>query len=875
MSDPRHERACEIFNDVCDLPPREREEALERVCGGDPELRSAVRALLSGDAHGASVLPSAAPGAGAEGPAVPERIGRYRCLRRIGAGGRGVVYEAEQESPRRRVAVKVLASSFAGEEVRRRFEHEAQVLGRLKHPGIAAVYEAGTFDAGSGPQPFLAMELVEGRPLLRHAEEAGLDRRARVELLVRICEAVEHAHGKGVVHRDLKPGNILVEAAGQPKILDFGVARASGADLRASTLATRTGDLLGTLPYMSPEQVGGDPSLLDARSDVYALGVIAFELLAGRLPYDVARWTVAEASRAILEEEPTRLSSVDRSLAGDLDTVVAKALEKEKERRYASAEDLASDLRRFLRDEPVRARPPSLAYQVAKFARRNRRLTAALAAIVVTSVAGGVVGLALHFQSRANFWRAEKAEGEWRDAAQRAQRKALFAERVTQFVSDLFQVSDPSGQRGAEVKAIELLERGRGALLSGLEEEPELRAALMRTVGRVEHNLGKFEAAKGDLERAVALLRETPGSDPLELATCLFGIGEAEHYLRRTAEARPFYEEALALRRRHLPPDDPELARSLDILARLHRDEGDLARGRALALEAGDMRERNPSTSRLDRSESLQTLASLAYFEGRVEEAEDLFTRCQTMREEGGAALAFRVPEILHSRARVASARDDRPGAEKLLLESCRRAEAVFGPRHPFSAYGFVTLADLYVDQRRFEEAEARLDDAEAVLGPESPLRANVLLSRATLYSRTGRSADAERAYEGAVSAFDGARDDLAAAVARSSLAVHRMQGRKFAEAEAPLRESAEILAARYPTYPERPRVVANLALCLLEIGRFEEAERLGLEAVEVARVVYGAESPLAARTVERFARLYTRVGGEERAAGWRARLPR
>ena len=251
------------------------------------------------------------PGDGAVAPAShPPQIGRYRLLRVIGEGGMGTVYEAEQEKPRRLVALKVIRPGLVTPQRLRRFEQESQLLGWLQHPGIAQVYEAGTADAGHGPQPFFAMELIRGRTLDQYAVAARLAVRDRLELAARICDAVQHAHQKGIVHRDLKPGNIVIDATGQPKILDFGVARATESDLHA-TLETGFGQVVGTLPYMSPEQVAGDPAELDTRSDVYALGVILYELMAGRLPYDLPRRSLPEAMRIIHEQEPARLERLE------------------------------------------------------------------------------------------------------------------------------------------------------------------------------------------------------------------------------------------------------------------------------------------------------------------------------------------------------------------------------------------------------------------------------------------------------------------------------------------------------------------------------------------------------------------------------------
>ena len=311
----------------------------------------------------------------------------------------GTVYEAEQDNPRRTVALKVIRPGLVSPELVKRFNHEAQILARLQHSGIAQVYEAGM---GKDGQPFFAMEFIRGMPLDEYARSRGLDAAARLELLARVCDAVQHAHEKGVIHRDLKPGNILVDETGQPKVLDFGVAHVTAADLLTSASRTQAGQLLGTLSYMSPEQIAADPAGLDGRSDVYTLGVILFELLAHRLPYQLEQLPVHEVARVIQQQEPSRLGSIDTLYRGDVEIIVAKALEKDKARRYASAGDLASDIRRYLRGEAILARPASAFYQLRKFARRHTAVVAGVSGIFAALLVGTVVSIVFALRAAEN-----------------------------------------------------------------------------------------------------------------------------------------------------------------------------------------------------------------------------------------------------------------------------------------------------------------------------------------------------------------------------------------------------------------------------------------------------------------------------------------
>ncbi len=339
-------------------------------------------------------------------PEFPARIGKYRIKRVIASGGMGTVYEAVQEQPRRHVALKVMKRGITSRSALRRFEFESQLLARLRHPNVAQVYEAGTHDDGHGGVPFFAMEYVPGaKTVTSFARERKLGTRERLDLFAKICDAVHHGHQKGIIHRDLKPGNILVDSAGEPKIIDFGVARSTDSDLAVTTLQTDVGQLIGTLQYMSPEQCEGDPTDLDTRSDVYALGVVLFELLCEQLPYDVTKVAVFEAARMVREEHPTRLSTINKTLRGDVETITLKAMEKDRERRYKSAEAFADDVRHYLNSEPIQARPPSVSYLFSRFARRNRAVVIGIAAVFLVLV-GGIVGTSLAMV------RAEKAEAD-------------------------------------------------------------------------------------------------------------------------------------------------------------------------------------------------------------------------------------------------------------------------------------------------------------------------------------------------------------------------------------------------------------------------------------------------------------------------------
>lgn len=473
-----------------------------------------------------------------------DRLGEYRILRAFGQGGMGSVYEAEQDRPSRRVALKLIRPGYFSSAALRRFELEAEALGRLQHPGIAQIYEAGVTDMRGTSQPYIAMEFIVGRPLDEYAKTTNLDLRTKLELFARICDAVQHAHQRGVIHRDLKPGNILVDETGQPKVVDFGLARVVGVDSQL-TAHTEAGAVIGTLRYMSPEQAAGDVDAMDTRTDVYSLGLILYELLSGRPPYEIAGRALHEAVRVIREDEPARLSSANRSYGGDLEVIAAKALEKEKERRYVAAADVAADIRRFLRDEPVLAQPPSVAYQLRKFAKRHRGFVISAALVLISLITG--LGISL--------WQAVRAERAEADAlAERAvvltalRQKEAELKRSYDFMLNL---QDPSwegtlrSQRSyeylLEASAICLLAEislpTSGESASSTQMEKSLRllraSSLLALAGQPTFHLRQepTDVAATDLRASIALERETPSKSPWisGYATMLLGATLLRH----------------------------------------------------------------------------------------------------------------------------------------------------------------------------------------------------------------------------------------------------------------------------------------------------------------------------------------------------------
>ena len=497
-----------------------RAEFLQSSCGTDEALLSEVQALIS-DAESAGSFMEEPPNA----PTIisdsapktssnhPTKIAHFTIRRVIGSGGMGTVYEGVQDNPRRKVAIKVMRSGVTSRTAQRRFEFESQVLARLHHQGIAQIYEAGTWDDGTGGVPWFAMEYIAGaKTLIDYANARKLGTRERLELFTRICDAVSHGHQKGIIHRDLKPGNILVDANGQPKVIDFGVARATDSDMAVTTLQTDVGQLLGTVQYMSPEQCEADPDILDTRSDVYSLGVLLYELLCDALPYDLESVPVFEAARVIREKAPNRPSTIDRTLRGDVETIVMKALQKDRKLRYQSAHELQRDIQRYLDNEPIEARPPSITYQLKVFARRNRGLFVSAAAIAAILVAATVVSISMAVHATRSATEARAAE--------------TGAMANQGFMMHVLAIQTPSIAQGRELTPEDLLLIAGDDINEWFESAPEYIPDQHILIGNFMVRMGMFDEAEKHLLPYVDRIEEQHGRDHWKMQFALMTIAQ-------------------------------------------------------------------------------------------------------------------------------------------------------------------------------------------------------------------------------------------------------------------------------------------------------------------------------------------------------------
>ncbi|MCH2133203.1 MAG: serine/threonine protein kinase [Phycisphaerales bacterium] len=455
---------------------------------------------------------------------VPEQIGPYRVTGVIGYGGMGAVYEAIQESPKRRVALKVVKPGWLTEPVLRRFAFEAQVLGRLRHPNIAQIYEAGTFTDQFGERPYFAMEYIPGAQMItEYVRRSNLTMEERLRLFTKVCDAVHHGHQKGVIHRDLKPENILVDSAGNPKIIDFGVARATDADAAIRTMQTSLGQIVGTLQYMSPEQCSGEPANLDTRTDVYSLGMIFYEVLCDRLPYDLTKRAIDEAMRVIREELPRRPSTITRVIRGDLETISLKALEKVRDRRYDSAASFGRDIQRYLDNEPIDARRASMGYHLLMFSRRNRGTVVSAATIILAITVGLVLAIVAWSESDSLNQQLQatntQLEAKTEESEQRLLANRQLAKQTLEGTYTQLRRMDGSIQTRA------IMARGVLDYLNSLDESTrtaedikilarahqDLAQALG---GQREGSLGQHDEALEHLRSAEALWAEAADEDP-------------------------------------------------------------------------------------------------------------------------------------------------------------------------------------------------------------------------------------------------------------------------------------------------------------------------------------------------------------------------
>ncbi|MGQ0722282.1 MAG: tetratricopeptide repeat protein [Candidatus Eiseniibacteriota bacterium] len=667
-----------------------------------------------GDLRSASIEVGPAAGSGS-----PQQIGPYRILEKIGEGGFGEIYAAQQTEPvKRRVALKVLKAGMDTKAVLARFEAERQALAMMDHPSIAKVLDAGETDRG---RPFFVMDLVQGVPITEYCEKHSLSIRARLELFITVCQAVQHAHQKGIIHRDLKPSNILVTLAdGTPraKVIDFGIAKATTGSLSERTVYTQMGQLIGTPAYMSPEQAEMGALDIDTRADVYSLGVVLYELLTGILPFDpeaLAKMGYVELRRVLREEEPARPSAMagtrsavakeaasrpegdirtlTRRLKGELDWIVLKAMEKDRTRRYETANGFAMDIRRYLKDEPVIAGPPSAAYRFRKFAKRNKLVLGVVAAVLVTVTAALI-------ESNRQRARVQAARDE--------------SDAVTGFLENMLTSVSP-GELGRDVTVREVLDGAAKTIGDGFQDQPLIQARLRLTIGNTYRRLGEYAPAESLVEEALAARAARLSAGDPGLLDAMATLGELYRAQGRFDKAEAILAEALASSPDINGDNAEQVVPAMTTLSGAYLGQGKVAAAESLAKVVLDeglplLGEEHPEIRK-----AMNNLATMYVDQRRYEEAVKMLQRVLAVDSR---TLGPEHPDVLLRMSNLAVAQKkqgDVAAAESLYVRVLEVRRRKLGETHPNVLTSKSNLAALWIEQGRFAEAEPMIEDVVTV----------------------------------------------------------------------------------------------------------------------------------------------------------------
>jgi len=806
-------RALEVFTEAVQLPTEERVAFLERACAGDGELRQKVEALLRSNDRAGVFLEEPPTASISEGRArisgekPGDRIGHYKLLQQIGEGGCGVVFMAEQEEPvRRRVALKIIKPGMDTKSVIARFEAERQALAMMDHPNIAKIFDAGTTDSG---RPYFVMELVRGIKITDYCDQHSLTTEERLKLFVQVCQAIQHAHQKGVIHRDIKPSNILVTTSAEdvvlPVVIDFGIAKAtSNQRLTDNTLFTAFEMLIGTPAYMSPEQAALTSADVDTRTDIYSLGVLLYELLTGSTPFNTGELLKAgldEVRRVIREEEParpsTRLSKLTaadlttiaqrrhseaptliRAVRGDLDWIAMKALEKDRTRRYPTANALSLDVQRFIANEVIWARPPSKVYKVQKLVLRNQLLFAGIGLIALLLVVSLIVVSTSLTKERRSRREAEAA--------------SIKSQQVKRFLEDMLQGVEPAAALGQDTAMLRgIVDRTAERVGKEMTNQPAIEAELRSVIGRLYFEIGNYDGAETMHRAALAFYRKQFGLKSRETAAGLNDLGVVLCKHDNLAEAERTHQEALGIRRALFRRDHAEVATSLNNLGTIYRQQRKLEQAETLIREALAIRQRLFGNEHLEVADSLHNLSLVLADQRRGAESE------VTARE----ALAMRKrlleddehPLVASALLNVASAlglTGKLEEAELLQEEALAMQRKLLGDEHPDVSMSLSSLGETMRRQENFREARmvssAALTMQRKMFGENSPEVLKSLRNIASTFESRKKYHEAEDTYR---EALDGWRkrnesDSVQGLYALESVARVLIAQKKSGEAE-------------------------------------------------------------------------------------------
>ena len=849
MDAERWHKAKDIFVAALACDASTRETYLRDLCGDDESLRLEIASLLSAydTSDGLSLPPWAAEQAVVT--LASKTIGPYRLVRKLGEGGMGQVWLAEQTTPvRRQVALKLVRVGIYDDAVLRRFYAERQSLAMMDHPAIAKVFDAGATPDG---QPYFVMEYVQGSPITEYCDDKQLTIRERLDLFLAACDGVQHAHQKATIHRDLKPANLLVvdvDGKPTPRIIDFGLAKAVTPDTSQQSMLTRAGSFLGTPGYMSPEQADMSSPDVDTRTDVYSLGAVLYELLTGALPIDTKRnQPFDEVLRRLREEDAPRPSSriastaddiarargtqpkaLSRQLRGDLDSIVLKAVERDRTRRYGSPAELGDDIRRFLRNQPVLARPASRAYHLRKFARRNR-IAVAAAAVIAGLLIGSAVAQAVQLR--------------------RITRERDRANRISDFMTNMFRVADASERRGNTVTAREILDKASTDIERGLAQDPLLQAQMMDVMGSVYSSVGLYSRAQPLLERAVDIWTHTEGADSLPSLGSRHNLANTLGRRGRYADAEKLERATFDALRRVAGPSKPLTLQSMASLAITLENEGRWKEAEQLNREALDLARTALGADHPDALRPLNSLGNVLLRQSRFSEAEKVHTealeRCRRVLGTENAQTLIAM-QGLGADFRGLGRFADAEKLDRATLDIRRR---LYGNEHQATLSAMIDVARDLRKQNRLAEAEQlnrqTLEISQRVAGPEHMNTIALLINLAENIQEQHRYAESESMNRTTIETSRrvlGREHPYTVAVMSNLVIDLTMQG-KLAEGETLARQTLEAYRrVSGPDHPDTINSMTALLTCLHRERKFADEEPLARQLLDVSRRVFGAE---------------------------------
>ncbi len=835
MNPERWKKIQDLFLEARQYAPDKRAGFLKKACGDDHDLYREVYSLLESDQAEFSPLD--------QSPLMEieralshtgQRAGAYRILKEIGRGGMGSVYLAEREDGQfsQKVALKVINPGMDSNQVLKRFQIEREIMARLQHPNIARLLDGGITQNGL---PFFTMEYVDGVPIDKYCHENRLELHERLMLVIEVCKAVQYAHQNLIIHRDLKPGNILVEKDGTVKLLDFGIAKLVNPDLdfEGAAVLTKTGMRVMSPGYASPEQIRCEP--ISISSDIYSLGAVLYELLTGVLPYDLTGLSLTEIENMVCEtdvekpsrrlesapadnNDPNRQKRIGRKLKGDLDVICLKAMQKEPDRRYHSAEQFGEDIRRHLSGIPIMARKDTVGYTTAKFVRRNRgKLIAAVTAFIIVTFLTG-------------FYTIRLAE-----ERNLARKEALVSTQVTNFLMSLFRVSDPGQSRGEDITAPELLERGSSRIEYELQGQPEIQARLMHVLGEVYYTLGMYERSRELTQKALDYGVEAMGPDDPEIANYMLLLSWLLDMNSELDSAEILAQNALEINRRHFDENSLDVAKNYHDLAMILRHKGEFEAADTLYRKALAIKKSIPGIDPSETAHTLNHLARLLYQTGDYEGSKPIYQEALQIRED---QYGWDHPETMASMAGLASVLTrlgELEQAELLYRKSLKSVEKTSGTEHPYYGELQGSLATVLRKKGDFAEAErlyrASLQNHRAAFPEGHRKTSNPLLGLGVVMTETGR----------------------------------------YSEAVPYLEEALEL---RMNSFGEDHWLtgLANLALgeCLTGLGRFEMAESALIKSYICLQNSFEPANSYVVRALDSMITLYTAWGNNEKARHYR-----